>query len=137
MRKLFLTMALAFVAMVSSAQFMVVTTIDQPEEGADWEMSKITDNIGIGYQLNDNITVGAVKNGEDYDLWGRYKINFLYISVQAPTDSTMMDNMTVGVGYSLKVWNDLYVEPNYSLPLNEDAEGNREGTLKLGVAYRF
>ena len=133
---MFLTMALAFVAMVSSAQFMVVTTINQPEDGADWEMSNLTDNIGIGYQLNNEITVGAVKNGEDYDLWGRYKINFLYISVQAPTDS-MMDNMSIGVGYSLKVWNDLYVEPNYSMPLNEDAEGNREGTLKLGVAYRF
>ena len=83
MRKLFLTMALAFIAMVSSAQFMVITTLDQPEEGAEWEMSSITDNIGIGYQLNDKITVGAVKNGEDYDLWGRYKINFMYVSVQA------------------------------------------------------
>ena len=134
---MFLTMALAFVTMFASAQFMVVTTIDQPEEGAEWEMSNITDNIGIGYQLNDNITVGAVKNGEDYDLWGRYQLKWGYVSVQAPTDSTMMDNMTVGVGYSLKVWNDLYVEPNYSMPLNEDSEGNREGTLKLGVAYRF
>ena len=137
MKKLFLTMTLAFIAMVSSAQFIVVTTIDQPEEGADWEMSNITDNIGIGYQLNDKITVGAVKNGEDYDLWGRYKINFLYVSVQVPTDSTMMDNINIGVGYSLKVWDNLYVEPNYSMPLKEDAEGNREGTLKLGVAYRF
>ena len=134
---MFLTMALAFVTMLSSAQFMVVTTLDQPADSASWGMSNITDNMGIGYQFNDKMTIGVVKNGEDYDLWGRYKINFLYISVQAPTDSTMMDNMTVGVGYSLKVWNDLYVEPNYSMPLNEDSEGNREGTLKLGVAYRF
>ena len=134
---MFLTMALAFVTMLSSAQFMVVTTLDQPADSASWGMSNITDNMGIGYQFNDKMTIGVVKNGEDYDLWGRYKINFLYISVQAPTDSTMMDNMTIGVGYSLKVWNDLYVEPNYSLPLNEDSEGNREGTLKLGVAYRF
>ena len=134
---MFLTMALAFVTMFASAQFMVVTTISQPADSAEWGMSNITDNIGIGYKFNDKMTIGVVKNGEDYDLWGRYKINFLYISVQAPTDSTMMDNMTIGVGYSLKVWNDLYVEPNYSLPLNEDSEGNREGTLKLGVAYRF
>ena len=134
---MFLTMALAFVTMLSSAQFMVVTTLDQPADSASWGMSNITDNMGIGYQFNDKMTIGVVKNGEDYDLWGRYKINFLYISVQAPTDSTMMDNMTIGVGYSLKVWNDLYVEPNYSMPLNEDSEGNREGTLKLGVAYRF
>ena len=104
---MFLTMALAFVSIFASAQFMVVTTIDSPEEGTDWEMSNITDNIGIGYQLNDKITIGAVKNGEDYDLWGRYKINFMYISVQAPTDSTAMDNISIGVGYSLRVWNDL------------------------------
>ena len=130
---MFLTMALALVSIFASAQFMVVTTLDQPEEGADWEMSNITDNIGIGYQLNDKITVGAVKNGEDYDLWGRYKINFLYVSVQAPTDSTMIDNMSIGVGYSLKVWNDLYIEPNYSMPMRE----NSGGTFKLGVAYRF
>ena len=130
-------MALAFVTMFASAQFMVVSNLTQPADDEQWGVSNITDNIGIGYQLNDKITIGAVKNGEDYDLWGRYKINFLYISVQTPTDSTMMDNVNIGVGYSLKVWNDLYVEPNYSLPLNEDAEGNREGTLKLGVAYRF
>ena len=133
---MFLTMALAFVTMFASAQFMVVTTIDQPEEGAEWEMSNITDNIGIGYQLNDNITVGAVKNGEDYDLWGRYQLKWGYVSVQAPTDS-IADNLKVGIGYSLKIWNSLYIEPNYSMPLNEDSEGNREGTLKLGVAYRF
>ena len=133
---MFLTMALAFVTMFASAQFMVVTTIDQPEEGADWEMSNITDNIGIGYQLNDAITLGVVKNGEDYDVWGRYKINFLYISVQAPTEDAA-NNLNVGVGYSLKVWNSLYLEPNYTMPLNEDSEGNREGELKIGVAYRF
>jgi len=136
MKKMFLTMALAFVTMFASAQFMVVTTIDQPEEGADWEMSNITDNIGIGYQLNDAITLGVVKNGEDYDVWGRYKINFLYISVQAPTEDAA-NNLNVGVGYSLKVWNSLYLEPNYTMPLNEDSEGNREGELKIGVAYRF
>ena len=133
---MFLTMTLALVTMFASAQFMVVTTIDQPEEGAEWEMSNITDNIGIGYQLNDNITVGAVKNGEDYDLWGRYQLKWGYVSVQAPTDS-IADNLKVGIGYSLKIWNSLYIEPNYSMPLNEDSEGNREGTLRLGVAYRF
>ena len=49
MKKMFLTTALAFVTILSSAQFMVVTTLDQPEEDADWEMSNITDNIGIGF----------------------------------------------------------------------------------------
>ena len=134
---MFLTMALAFVAMISSAQFMVVTTLDQPEEGASWEMSSITDNIGVGYVLNDKMTLGVVKNGDAMDLWGRYNISFVYLTMQAPTDSTMMDNMNIGVGYSLKVWNELYVEPSYTIPMKEDSEGNREGKLKIGVAYRF
>ena len=130
---MFLTMALAFVAMVSSAQFMVVTTISQPADSADWEMSNITDNMGIGYQFNDKMTIGVVRNGEDYDLWGRYNINFMYVTVQAPTDSTMMDNASIGVGYSLKVWNDLYIEPSYTMPMKE-SDG---GKFKLGVAFRF
>ena len=133
---MFLTMALALVSMFASAQFMVITTIDQPEENAEWEMSNFTDNLGIGYQLNDKITIGAIKNGEDYDLWGRYQLKMVYLSVQAPTEE-MTDNLNVGVGYSLKVWNNLYVEPNYSMPLKEDAEGNREGAFKLGIAYRL
>ena len=133
---MFLTMTLAFVSIFASAQFMIITTIDQPEENAEWEMSNFTDNLGIGYQLNDKITIGAIKNGEDYDLWGRYQLKMVYLSVQAPTEE-MNHNLNVGVGYSLKVWNSLYVEPNYSMPLKEDAEGNREGAFKLGIAYRL
>tara|TARA_R110002020_G_scaffold52357_2_gene147214 strand:+ start:296 stop:706 length:411 start_codon:yes stop_codon:yes gene_type:complete len=136
MKKMFLTMALAFVTIVSSAQFMVVTTIDQPEENAEWEMSNITDNMGIGYQFENGITIGAVKNGEDYDLWGRYQLKMGYLSVQAPTEE-MTDNLKIGVGYSLKVWNELYIEPNYSMPLNEDTEGNREGEFKVGISYKL
>ena len=133
---MFLTMVLAFVTIVSSAQFMVVTTIDQPEENAEWEMSNITDNMGIGYQFENGITIGAVKNGEDYDLWGRYQLKMGYLSVQAPTEE-MTDNLKIGVGYSLKVWNELYIEPNYSMPLNEDTEGNREGEFKVGISYKL
>jgi len=137
MKKMFLTMALALIAMVSSAQFMVVTTVSQPADSAEWGMSNITDNMGIGYQFNDKMTVGVVRNGEDYDIWGRYDISFAYITVQAPTDSTMMDNMNIGIGYSLNVWNKLYVEPSYTMPMNADSEGNREGKLNVGLAYRF
>ena len=130
---MFLTMAFAFVAIVSSAQFMVVTTVSQPADSAEWGMSNITDNMGIGYQFNDKMTVGVVRNGENYDVWGRYNINFMYVVVQAPTDSTMMDNASIGVGYSLRVWNKLYVEPSYMMSMKD----NDGGKLKLGVAYRF
>ena len=136
MNKLFLTMTLAFVTMFASAQIMVITTVEQPADDAEWEMSNFTDNLGIGYQLNEKITVGAVRSGEDYDLWGRYQLKTVYLSVQAPMEE-MTDNLNVGVGYSLKVWNSVYVEPSYSMPLKEDAEGNREGAFKLGIAYRL
>tara|TARA_Y100000385_G_scaffold122033_1_gene126856 strand:+ start:1310 stop:1720 length:411 start_codon:yes stop_codon:yes gene_type:complete len=136
MNKLFLTMTLALVTMFASAQIMVITTVEQPADNAEWEMSNFTDNLGIGYQLNEKVTIGAVKNGEDYDLWGRYQLKMGYLSVQAPMEE-MTDNLNVGVGYSLQVWNSLYVEPSYSMPLKEDGEGNREGAFKLGVAYKL
>ena len=136
MNKLFLTMTLALVTMFASAQIMVITTVEQPADDAEWEMSNFTDNLGIGYQLNEKVTIGAVKNGEDYDLWGRYQLKMGYLSVQAPMEE-MTDNLNVGVGYSLQVWNNLYVEPSYSMPLKEDGEGNREGAFKLGVAYKL
>ena len=136
MKKMFLTMTLALVTMFASAQIMVITTIEQPADDAEWEMSNFTDNLGIGYQLNEKITIGALKNGEDYDLWGRYQLKMVYLSVQAPTEE-ITDNLNIGVGYSLKVWNSLYVEPSYSMPLKEDGEGNREGVFKLGIAYRL
>ena len=136
MNKLFLTMTLALVTMFASAQIMVITTVEQPADDAEWEMSNFTDNLGVGYQLNEKVTIGAVKNGEDYDLWGRYQLKMGYLSVQAPMEE-MTDNLNVGVGYSLKVWNSLYVEPSYSMPLKEDGEGDREGAFKLGVAYKL
>ena len=132
MKKMFLTMTLAIMAIVSSAQIMVVTTINQPADTASWEMSNITDNIGVGYQINDKMTVGLVRNGEEYDLWGRYNMNFLYIAVQAPTEE-MTDNMTFGVGYSLKAWKDVCIEPSYMMSTKEDSEGK----FRVGLSYKF
>ena len=129
---MFLTMALAFVTMISSAQFMVVTTMTQPADGEEWAMSNITDNMGVGYVLIDKMTLGMVKNGEEYDMWGRYYFSNCYAVVQAPTEE-MTDNMTFGVGYSFKVWKELYVDPNYMMSTKEDSEGE----FKLGVSYKF
>ena len=136
-------MAVVFTTLCASAQFMVVTTYNAAEDGAEWEMSSLTDNMGIGYAVNDAWTVGLIKAGEDslgdasYDLWGRYNWNKnVYVSVQAPTED-MMDNLTVGIGYSYNVWKGLNVEPNYSMGLKEDEEGEREGSFNLGLSYKF
>tara|TARA_Y100000593_G_C4115202_1_gene239897 strand:+ start:152 stop:586 length:435 start_codon:yes stop_codon:yes gene_type:complete len=144
MKKLFLTMAVAFSTLIASAQFMVVTTYNAPEDGAEWEMTSLTDNLGIGYTLNNGkCVVGLMKAGEDslgdasYDLWGRYNWNQnMYVSVQAPTEE-MMDNLTIGVGYSYDVWKGVCIEPNYSMGLKEDDDGEREGSFNLGLSYKF
>ena len=143
MKKLFLTASFALATILCSAQFMAVTTINMQEDDAEWEMSSLTDNMGIGYVLNDTWTVGLMSAGEDslgdasYDLWGRYNWNKnVYVSVQAPTED-MMDNLTVGVGYSYNVWKGLNVEPNYSMGLKEDENGEREGSFNLGLSYKF
>ena len=138
---MFLTMALALTTIFASAQFMVVTTMTQPAEGEKWEMSNITDNMGIGYMLNDKITLGLVKSdheGHDhgdessYDLWGRYQMKWVYLAMQMPMEE-MSENMTFGIGYSLSVWNNLYVEPSYMMSMKEDSEGE----FKLGLSYKF
>ena len=48
-----------------------------------------------------------------------------------------MDNVALGLGYSFRVWNNLYVEPNYTMPYKKDEAGEREGTLNLGVSYKL
>ena len=137
-------MAVAFSTLIASAQFTVVTSYVAPEDGAEWEMSSLTDNLGVGYSLNGGqYIVGLVKAGTDsldeatYDLWGRYNLkNSLYVSVQAPTKE-MLDNLTVGLGYSYNVWKGLCIEPNYSMGLKEDEDGEREGSFNIGLSYKF
>ncbi len=133
MKKLFLTAVVAFATLFASAQIMVVTTYDGDQEE---NMDKLTANMGIGYSVNDNIVIGGVKNGEDYDLFARYNFKEdLYLSLQMATGDN--EGTSIGVGYSLNVWNSLYVEPNYSMPTEEDANGDREGSFNLGIGYRF
>ena len=140
MKNLIMTLAVAILTtFAASAQFMVVTTVNTPDSdlNEEWGTTNFTDNMGIGYMVNDKCIAGIVKAGEDYDLWGRYLWNAnLFVSVQAPTEE-MMDNLTVGLGYSFDVWKGLHVEPNYSMGLNEDENGERDGTFNLGLSYKF
>ena len=141
-----MTIAVAIMTtFAASAQFMVVTTVNAPDSdlNEEWGTTNFTDNLGIGYVYNDKCVVGLVRAGEDstgeasYDLWGRYNWNAnMYVSVQAPTEE-MMDNLTVGIGYSYDVWKGLHVEPNYSMGLKEDENGEREGSFNLGLSYKF
>ncbi len=126
MKKIFLTLAICFTTLLASAQFTMVSSIDKPAEGDSWGMSNFTDNMGMGYQATDKIMVGAIKSGDNYNLFARYSMEDFYIMGQM--DST--DNISWGVGYSVKFWNELYIEPNYTM-------GDDKGEFKIGMAYRF
>ncbi len=142
MKKLLLTTVVALSTLVASAQFMVVTTYDGDQEES---MDKITANLGVGFMVNDAFTVGLAKGdvnaeGDDtYDLWARYNLSMMegaYVALQMPTENGS-DNMRIGLGVAVNVWNDLYVEPNYTMPTSEDENGDREGSFNFGLSYRF
>jgi|TARA_R110002167_G_scaffold72438_1_gene203707 hypothetical protein len=139
MKKTILTLMVAIATMIgASAQtFTVVSTYNAPAEGADLELGAITDNLGVLVSVANNCSAGFVKNGEEYDLIGRYNYSdAIYISLQAPTEETT-DNLSIGLGYSLSVWKGVCVEPNYTMPVSADDNGDREGSFNLGLSYRF
>ncbi|MAX68753.1 MAG: hypothetical protein CMP60_03565 [Flavobacteriales bacterium] len=141
MKKLLLTAVVALSTLAASAQFMVVTTYDSEQEET---MDQITANMGVGFMVSDNITLGGVRAlddaGEDsYEIFVRYNLAMMdgaYAMIQMPTED-MSDNMKVGLGMSFAVWNSLYLEPNYTMPVSEDGNGDREGEFNIGIGYRF
>ena len=144
MNKLFLTMTLALCTMVASAQFSVITTITSVEEENETTYNA-TDMLGIGYQVSEKLMIGCTRNGDNnYDVLGRYTLTngiwgtvvYNYIEDYAE-DADLMETLNLGVGYSFKVWDNLYVDPNYTMPAKADENGEREGSLNLSVSYKF
>jgi len=138
MTKLFLTMTLALSTMIASAQYSVLTTITETADSS-WSA---TEKLGVGYQVNEKLMVGLTMDGEDkYELLGRYSlINGIWgtcVYNHDDSDAELMDRVDLGLGYSFKVWNNLYVDPNYTMPAKADENGEREGTLNLSVSYKF
>ena len=162
MNKLFLTMLFAFATTIVSAQFVALTTLNKvegidPVEPSSTEVYEgdvcpttdtddsynITDKIGIGYQVNEKLMIGVTKDGDDdYELLGRYSLmngvwGTCIYNYTKDSEDEMMDRLDLGVGYSYNVWRGLWVDPNYTMPLKEDEEGNREGSFNLSFSYKF
>ena len=139
MNKLFLTMLFAVSTTLASAQFVGLTTLNEAADST-WN---VTDKIGVGYVVNEKLMVAATMDGEDaYELLGRYDIHHglwatCIYNYEKDSEAEMKDKMEIGVGYSLNVWKELYVDPYYVVPMKEDAEGNREGEFRLGISYRL
>ena len=130
MRKILSTLVLACSTLLLSAQISLMSDINSPEEGDNWNISNFTNNIGIGYQIDDKIMIGLKKDSTEYLIVGRYNLNSnLYISLET-TEEFNVDNFVYGIGYSVKVWNNLYIQPEYIL--RDD-----EGEVKIGMAYKF
>ena len=134
MKKVFFTIVLACATLIGSAQFTVVSSMSSPAEGQSWEISNFTNNIGMGYSFNDKTMIGAVRNGDNYDVFARYKTGFGFFCVESTADN-MSDNMNLGYGMYVRVYDNLSVNPMYMIPLNEDENGKREGGFSIGVSY--
>ena len=143
MNKLFLTMTLAFSTMIASAQYSVLTTITSVEDEAGETTYNATDKIGVGYDLSEKLMVGITMDGEDkYELLGRYALmngvwGTCVYNYMTDSETELMDNIELGLGYSFKVWNNLYIDPNYTMPAKADEDDEREGTFNLSVSYKF
>ena len=134
MKKVFFTIVLACATLIGSAQFTVVSSMSSPSEGQSWEISNFTNNIGMGYSFNDKTMIGAVRNGDNYDVFARYNTGFGFFCVESTADN-MSDNMNIGYGMYVRVYDNLSVNPMYMIPLNEDENGKREGGFSIGVSY--
>ena len=129
MKKTILTTIVALFCLSASAQISVMSSINAPEEDETWGVENFTNNIAVGYQLNDDIMVGIQESGDDYDVIARYSLgSSLYVSAKLPTEDSV-DNLVLGVGFSIKVIDNLYIEPTYT---RED-----EGSYGVGLSYKL
>ena len=129
MKKTIFTTIVALFCLSASAQISVMSSINAPEEDETWGVENFTNNIAVGYQLNDDIMVGIQESGDDYDVIARYSLgSSLYVSAKMPTEDSA-DNLVLGVGFSIKVIDNLYIEPTYT---RED-----EGTYGVGLSYKL
>ena len=144
MKNIFLTIFLSLFTLMSSGQIMVTSSLNSPTEGEGLSLESLTENLGVGYTM-DKITIGVIMNGDNYDLFGRYNINeCLYVSGL----KTEEEKVVVGLGYSIKVWDNLYLDPSYVYNTTQDndmcddmgmgrQEYENKGEFKLGITYKL
>lgn len=120
---------------------------------------QINDNFTVGLSMQD-ITVSHADHdhAEDHaeeteeeviaemQIFARYyAMENLYVSFMAPLsvddvdgeEQSQMDYASFGLGYTFNVWNNVNIEPSYSMPLKDDANGDREGSFNIGITATF
>ena len=130
MKKTILAIAVVLFCFNASAQYRIMSNVNEPSDGESWGVENFTDNIGVGYQVNNEVMIGVMQNGDDYDFIARYSLSDnMYLSAQMPTENST-DNITLGVGTSIRVWNELYIEPNYT-------RKNDDNSFNVGLSYKL
>jgi len=145
MKKLLLITVTILTTLCAHAQFSVMTTVSSVEDEAGETTYNITDKIGVGYQVTDKLMIGATMDGmedkDGYDLVGRYMImNGVWgtcIYNYDPDSDEVINKMDLGIGYSFKVWDKLYIDPNFTMPLEADNSGEREGSFNISISYKL
>ena len=136
MNKLFLTMLLALGTTIASAQFSIITTVTEVEDEYNF-----TDKLAVGYDLNEKLMLGVAMDGEDkYEVIGRYHFAnncWAYGSFDTEGEGEYVDRLDLGVGYSFKVIENLFVEPNYTMSMKKNDVDEYDGKLNLSLSYKF
>ena len=136
MNKLFLTMLFSVATIVASAQMTVMTTVTEVEDEYNF-----TDNLAVGYNINDMLMLGLEMDGEDkYEIMARYAFAdncWAYGSFDTEGEGEYIDRLDLGVGYSFNIWQGLYVDPNYTVSMNKNSDDEYEGNFNLTLSYKF
>ena len=85
--------------------------------------------------------LGVAMDGEDkYEVIGRYHFAnncWAYGSFDTEGEGEYVDRLDLGVGYSFKVIDNLFVEPNYTMSMKKNDEDEYDGKLNLSLSYKF
>ena len=136
MNKLFLTMLFSVATIVASAQMTVMTKVTEVEDEYNF-----TDNLAVGYDVNDMLMLGLQMNGEDnYEVMARYTFAencWAYGSFDTEGEGEYVDRLDLGVGYSFNIWQGLYIDPNYTVSMKKNSDDEYEGKLNFTISYKF
>ena len=136
MNKLFLTMLFSVATMLASAQMTVITTVTEVEDEYNF-----TDNLAVGYNINDMLMLGLEMDGEDnYEVMARYAFAdncWAYGSFDTEGEGEYVDRLDLGVGYSFNIWEGLYIDPNYTVSMKKNSDDEYEGNFNLTLSYKF
>ena len=129
-------MLFSVATMLASAQMTVMTTVTEVEDEYNF-----TDNLAVGYNINDMLMLGLEMDGEDkYEIMARYAFAdncWAYGSFDTEGEGEYIDRLDLGVGYSFNIWQGLYVDPNYTVSMNKNSDDEYEGNFNLTLSYKF